>query len=365
MELRWTEEQLELAAMMRALLDKRADSDAVRRAMESEAGYDEALWSTLCEQVGVAALMVPEEYDGAGFGFAEAAVVLEQLGRSLAPTPLLAVLLATEALLRSGDEDACRRLLPQVAGGTVITLAWPGITSGSLTSPLGLTATDDMLNGTVAHVLHGDTAETLLVVATTPEGPRLFELPGDVDGLRRRHTPTMDQTLRLASVELDDVAATQVGGDLSDVLPRVLALGSAAVAALQVGTAQRGLDMTVAYSKERVQFGRPIGSFQALKHRMADMLVQVETARSAAMDAALTVAADGPDAARRTSVAKAWCSDALTHVASETIQLHGGIAITWEQDAHLVFKRAHSLGRLFGPAHAHRRAVVEEAWATS
>ena len=127
---------------------------------------------------------------------------------------------------------------------------------------------------------------------------------------------------------------------------------------MQVGVAQGALDMTVAYSKERVQFGRPIGSFQALKHRMADMLVLVETARSAAMDAALTVAAGSPDVTRRTSVAKAWCSDALDKVAAETIQLHGGIAITWEHDAHLVFKRAQSLGQLFGQAHQHRATLV-------
>jgi alkylation response protein AidB-like acyl-CoA dehydrogenase len=147
---------------------------------------------------------------------------------------------------------------------------------------------------------------------------------------------------------------------VSGVLSEVHAVASAAVAATQVGVAQRGLDMTVGYTKEREQFGRPIGSFQALKHRMAEMLVQVETARSASLAASVAVAERSADLARRTSVAKAWCSDALRHVAAETIQLHGGIAITWEHDAHLVLKRAHALGELFGPAHRHRAVVLEE-----
>jgi alkylation response protein AidB-like acyl-CoA dehydrogenase len=185
---------------------------------------------------------------------------------------------------------------------------------------------------------------------------------------------SMDQTLRLARVELDATPATRIGGDLTDARRVLLAVGSAVVSCLAVGTAQRGLDATVAYSKERVQFGRPIGSFQALKHRMAEMLVGVETSRSAALDATQAVAEalaasadttgsssteDVDDVVRRTSVAKAWCSDALEQVAAETVQLHGGIAITWEHDAHLVLKRAHAVGQLFGAAHQHRATVLD------
>ena len=349
MEMRWSEEQVELASMLGTLLARQSDSAAVRRAVESPTGHDPALWGTLCEQVGVAALMVPEAYDGAGFGFAEVAVVLEQLGRFLTPSPLLSVALGTEALLLSGDEAACARLLPEAAAGArLVTLAWDGV-FGMVDAGTAVRAEGDRLTGELHHVLDGDTADTLLVVATTEGGLGLFEVSGDADGLTRRHATTMDQTLRIGSMDLDAVEATRVGGALEDLLPRLHAVGSAAVAAMQVGVAQRGLDMTVAYSKERVQFGRPIGSFQALKHRMADMLVLVETARSAAMAAALAVAAAAPDASRRSSVAKAWCSEALDQVADETIQLHGGIAITWEHDAHLVFKRAHSLGQALRP----------------
>ena len=165
MELRWSEEQLELASMLGTLLSRHSDSAAVRRAVETPTGYDPALWATLCEQVGVAALMVPEEYDGAGFGFAEVAVVLEQLGRFLAPSPLLSVVLGTEALLLSGDDAACARLLPEVAAGTrLVTVAWDGVVGGP-DSALGVRSEDGRLSGELAHVLHGDTADTLLVVA--------------------------------------------------------------------------------------------------------------------------------------------------------------------------------------------------------
>ena len=355
-DLRWSEEQQELASMMASLLSKHSDSAAVRAAAESSCGYDEKLWQLLCEQVGVAALAVPEKHGGAGFGFLETAIVLEQLGYALAPSPLLATVVATEALLRSGDASACDRLLPQLASGAVGTLAWSG-TSGLPGSPETVVADDDRLTGTVPLVLDGHSADVLLVTAGVDGGVGLFEVPLDAETLSRTRTPAMDLALGLATVQLEQVACTRIGGDVSDALRRVHAVAAAAVASLQVGVAQRGLDMTVAYSKEREQFGRPIGSFQALKHRMADLLVLVETARSAAMDAAFAVEGDDTDLVRRTSVAKAWCSDALTQVAAETIQLHGGIAITWEHDAHLVLKRAHALSHLFGAPHRHRRTI--------
>jgi alkylation response protein AidB-like acyl-CoA dehydrogenase len=345
---------------MGSLLAKHSDSSAVRAATTASCGYDEKLWSLLCEQVGVAALGIPEEYGGAGFGFQETAVVLEQLGYALTPSPVLSSVLATAALLRSDDAEASARLLPDVASGTVATLAWRGPSGMAGADEPVVASTDDRLSGTVPLVLDGDTAELLLVAARTTDGIGLFEVPVDAAGLRRKPTPAMDPSLRVAELGLTEVRGVRVGGDVTALLRDVHAVGAATVAALAVGVAQRGLDMTVSYSKERVQFGRPIGSFQALKHRMADMLVLVETARSAAMDAAFAVSggSQGSDLVRRTSVAKAWCCDALSEVAAETIQLHGGVAITWEHDAHLVFKRAHALSHLFGPPHLHRRTVV-------
>jgi alkylation response protein AidB-like acyl-CoA dehydrogenase len=358
-ELRLTEDQVELASIVRSLLDKRSDP---RAAIASAAGYDESLWQALCEQVGVAALPIPEQYDGAGAGFGETAVVLEQLGHTLTPSPLLASTVAAQALLACMDGD----LLGRVAAGEVATVAWAGATAAPgaaepvRASNKGGRACRD-LTGTVDLVLDGTAASVLLVAATTDDGPALFVAEPDADGLTRTPLPTLDLTLRLAQVRLDGTPARQIGDAAA--LARAHTAGSAAVAALAVGVAQSGLDMTVEYSQQREQFGRQIGSFQALKHRMADMHVLVETARSAALAAAVAIdeasaSGDWTPARRAASVAKAWCNDALSQVAAETVQLHGGIAITWEHDAHLVFKQAHALGELFGPGRHHREAVL-------
>jgi hypothetical protein len=322
MEFALTEEQRELAATVRSLLDKRADARV--------ATYDEALWSTLCEQIGVAALGIPEEYDGAGFSLFEALVALEEVGRSLVPSPLLSSLVTSEALLAGADEDAKARLLPRIAMGEVAAFAG------------GADAVD---------VLDGDLA-TVLVVATD-DG--LFEV--DADTVERTWTPTMDQTIRLATVRSDLRGATRIG-DGPAAIARAEQVGAVGCAALASGLAARALDMTVSYSKERVQFGRAIGSFQALKHRMADMLVLAEMSRSASWAASYAVATRADDADQLSHVAKSYCSEAVAHLAAETVQLHGGIAITWEHDAHLVFKRAHALGQLFGSARQHRASVA-------
>ncbi|MDN4162910.1 acyl-CoA dehydrogenase family protein [Nocardioides abyssi] len=325
MDFALTEEQQELASTVRSLLAKRADPRVET--------YDEQLWQLLCEQIGVAALGIPEEHGGAGFSLFESLVALEEVGRSLVPSPLLSSLVTSEALLAGANEDARGELLPRLAGGEVG--AFVDATGGRTTVP-------DVLDGDLATVL----------VAATDDGLWLL----DADATAREWTPSMDQTIRLARVEVDTAAATRIG-DGPAAAARAALVGAAGVAALQVGTAARALEMTVAYSKERVQFGRPIGSFQALKHRMADMLVRVEMARSASWAAAYAVSGGTADAERLAHVAGAYCSDALTSIAAETVQLHGGIAITWEHDAHLVLKRAHSLGQLFGTARAHRAAV--------
>jgi alkylation response protein AidB-like acyl-CoA dehydrogenase len=302
MQLIRTDEQEQLATTVRSLLAKRSDSAAVRAAIDTEEGYDAALWQALCEQVGVAALVIPEEYDGFGASLVETAVVLEELGANLAPNPLLASTLAAVDALLHGSEPDKQALLPRLAAGAVVPFA------------LGR-------------------------VVLEPTGP----------------VGSMDQTMRLAVAE-----------DAIEPPADVRAVAVALTSALQVGAMQRALDMTVAYTKERVQFGRPIGSFQALKHRMADMLVLLEASRSASWGATAAAAAylaEPGDAraatlARLAAVAGAYCSDALDHVAAETVQLHGGIAITWEHDAQLVFKRAHALSQLNGQAHRHRAAAL-------
>jgi alkylation response protein AidB-like acyl-CoA dehydrogenase len=302
MHLARSDEQDQLADTVRALLTKRADGAAVRAAVETPEGYDTALWHALCEQIGVAALAIPEEFDGVGASLRETAVVLEELGVSLAPSPLLASTLATSQLLLHGSEEEKADLLPRLAAGEVVPFTWGDV---------------------VLEPAEGGTA--------------------------------MDQTMRIAPAQ----APAEPPTDVRDI-------GVALVSALQVGAMQRGLDMTVAYSKERVQFGRPIGSFQALKHRMADMLVELEASRSASWAATAAAAAylEHPDDDRAAglhrlaAVAGACCSESLAHIASETVQLHGGIAITWEHDAQLVFKRAHALNQLVGPAHRLRAQAL-------
>lgn len=346
-----SDEQRELAATVRSLLARRADSAAVRTAARSEEGFDPALWETLCEQIGAAALAVPEEYGGAGFTTFETGVVLEELGRSLTPSPLLASVVAAEALLAAGDAEACARLLPRIAAGEVATLAWSG-TAGMPAATEPVRAEEGALTGAVDHVLFGAQATVLLVAAAGPGGPVLHEVnPTQVEVTR---TPAMDTTQQLARLSFDAVRAEPIGGDGPAALARAHRAGAVGVASLQLGCLQRALDMTVEHTGEREQFGRPIGSFQALKHRMADMLVQVEMSRSATWAASYAVASGAADADELTTAAASYCGDALMHVAGEAVQMHGGIAITWEHDAQMVLKRAHALNQLFGLPHEHR-----------
>ena len=329
MDFALAEEQTELLATVRAVLARRADPTAVRAALTQPLGHDPALWTTLCEQVGVAALDVPEEHDGAGATLLESLLVLEELGRALAPTPLLSTILAVEALLAGGTPEARAALLPRLAAGETAAFV-------DLDSPAG--------------VVDADRA-AILVIA---DGDRLGVLdPADAE---IAWTPSMDTTLRLGTVR--PTAEPRPIGDAVAARQRVALVGAAAVAALAVGCAARGLEMTVEHSRTRVQFGRPIGSFQALKHRMADMLVRVEMARSASWAASFALATDQPGAADAVHVAASYAVEAAAHVAAETVQLHGGIAITWEHDAQLVFKRAHALGHLFGTPREHRAALV-------
>jgi len=330
-----TEEQNELAGTIKGLLAKRSGSEAVRAAVQTEERFDTGLWQSLCEQIGVAALPVPEEYDGVGVSLVETAVVLEEMGENLTPAPLLATTVATVALLLFGTDDAKSELLPRLAAGEIGTAALTG-------------SADDL-------VLDAPAATIVLAV----DGTGLVL----VDGAAAEQVDSMDQTLRFGRLASREGA---VVGTVTDarILP---AISTALATALQVGTMQRALDMTVGYSKERVQFGRQIGSFQALKHRMADMLVKVEASRSASWGAtaaaAAYVAEPGAETAakllRLAAVAGSYCADAFDHVASETVQLHGGIAITWEHDAHLVFKRAHALSHLNGGAHELRATLLD------
>lgn len=355
-----SDEEAELASTLHTMLERRANSQAVRAAIASEAGYDTELWRVLCDEMGVASLAIPEEFGGAGFGEFANQLVLEELGYSLAPTPMLGSTVVAQAIMLAGNGEASERLLPAIASGDVATLAWADEHGRWRTDGSDITATQDgdswHLSGRSTLVLDGHLAGTLLVVGSTPEGVGIFE----VDDLHVERIPTraLDPALRFATISLADAPAQALTLDAAPVLEKLRSCASIAVTGMQVGVARRGLDMTVAYSKVRTQFGRTIGSFQALKHRMADMLLQVETARTVSWAAAWAIQTDAPDLAAQAALAKAWATDALEHIASETVQLHGGIAITWEHDAQLVFKRAHALGQQFGDAAANRRELA-------
>ena len=354
-----TREHTELASSVRNLLDKRSDSQAVRQAIEQPVRFDTNLWATLCEQIGVAALAIPEEHGGAGFTLAETYVVLEELGRALTPSPLLMSVISSAALLGSLSLSKGHQgeLLPRIAEGAVATLAWSGVTSPA-DAPVGVMWKDGVLSGSVSPVLHGDTAEILLIVAEHDDGVGLFSVDPSAPGLTRTRVAGLDPTLAFAEIHLDGVEAEPIVLDAASALASTHRVGTLATTALAVGCAQRGLDMTVAYSKEREQFGRPIGSFQALKHRMADMLVQVQMSRAGAWAAVQAHVTDAPNADRLAAAAASYCAESAMAVAAETIQLHGGIAITWEHDTHLVFKRAQALHQLFGLPHQTRATLI-------
>ena len=302
-----TEEREMLRETVAALVTKHANPAAVRAAIESDRGYDESLWQLLCEQVGAAALVIPEELGGAGGELADAATVLQELGRALVPSPLLGTTLAELALLAAPEPDA--ETLERLATGSAI----------------GALVLDP------DYVVNGDIAD---VVVAAPDGPG-----GQLSRWTRftaQPVATMDPTRRLARVRPQDAQATEVIGPD----PGIADTAAILLAAEQIGAAERCLELTVEYAKSRVQFGRPIGSFQALKHRMADLYVAIAAARAVVADAC-----DDPTPTNA-ATARLAASEALGTVAAEGIQLHGGIAITWEHDMHLYFKRAHGSAQL-------------------
>ncbi|WP_282692506.1 acyl-CoA dehydrogenase family protein [Streptomyces sp. CC208A] len=351
--MRLTDEHEELRASVRALLRRHPG---------------EAAWRPLTGQIGAAGLAVPEEYGGAGRGAVEVHVVMEELGRELSPVPYLgSAVLAVRALLASGDPAACAELLPDLAGGvSVAALAWA---EGGSWDPAAIRTRAERapgggwrLTGAKDHVLDGSRAGLLLVAARTPAGLSLFAVCPDAPGVRHEETVPLDGTRAQSRTVLTGAEARLVGaeGDGGRILGEVLDLACTALAAEQTGAAAKCLELTVAYARERVQFGRPIGSFQAVKHRLADAYVRVESARSAALGAAFAAATagPGPELSRLAASAKSVCSEAFSEVAGETIQLHGGIGVTWEHDAHRYFKRAHGAAQLFGPPHWHRSRLA-------
>ena len=367
MNFAFSEEQDELRKTVRAFLDAKSDEAAVRVQMDTEQGYDKAVWSQMAGELGLTGLVIPEEFGGSGYGWVELGVVLEEMGRSLVCAPFFSTaVLAAHTLLLSGDEHQKAAHLPGIASGlTLATLAFTEPSGkwdeAGITMPATGSGSDFKLNGTKMFVLDGHVADDIFVAARTAAGVSLFHCQGDAAGLTRTALSTMDQTRKQAKLEFNDVSATLVGtdGDGWNVLSKVLDLAAVALAAEQVGGAQKVLEMAVEYAKVRVQFGRPIGSFQAIKHKCADMLLEVESAKSAAYYAMWCASEMNEELPSVASLAKAYCSEAYFHAASENIQIHGGIGFTWEHPAHLYFKRAKSSELLFGDPTYHRELLAQ------
>ena len=367
-----TDAQEELRSLVRSFLAEKAPSEAVRRWMDSEVGYDRDVWQQMAEQLGLHGLALPEQYGGAGYGLAELAVVLEEMGRSLMPAPFFSTIgLAAQTLLASGDDQACRRYLPGIAAGeltaTVAVCDENGSWDFSDITTLALRDEGDWrLSGTKMFVIDGQTADVILVIARADDGLGLFAVDRNAPGLSTTRLDALDPTRRLARMDLQDCRVQRIGpaGDAAPFLRRALDVATVALAAEQLGGAQACLDAAVDYAKIRVQFNRPIGSFQAIKHKCADLLVEIESARAAVLYAAsMTADADDASAAEEFAICaalvSAYCSAAYTHAAKENIQIHGGIGFTWEHDAHLYLKRAKTSELLFGAPAAQRARVAE------
>ncbi|GIX48760.1 MAG: acyl-CoA dehydrogenase [Candidatus Tectimicrobiota bacterium] len=377
MDFGFSDEQEMLRQTARAFLAEHCPSQVVRQLMEDERGYSPDLWRKMAE-LGWLGLAFPEAYGGQGLGFVDLTVILEEMGAALLPSPFLStVVLAGQAILIGGSEAQKQAYLPRIAAGDLLaTLA--------LTEPSGRFDAEGVsevkavpeegrfrLSGTKLFVLDAHIADVLVVVARTKDagdksfGISLFLVDRTAPGVSTTLLKTMDQTRKQCEVTFDNVVveADRLLGPLDGGWPivrKVLDIATAALCAEMVGGAQRVLDMSVAYAKERVQFGRPIGSFQAIKHKCAEMLLQVESAKSAAYYAAWAVDEDVPEAPLAVSMAKAYCSDAYRNVAGEGIQVHGGIGFTWEHDMHLYFKRAKFCEFMFGDATYHRELVAQE-----
>lgn len=345
------------------LLSEKCSETDVRRIMETETGHDAALWSAISE-MGIPALLVPEEQGGITAGPVEIEAVMEEAGAALLAGPLLSsAVLAVGLLNQSTDEDAKRRLLPQIASGErIATVALTGDAGTWTPDAVAVTAEADgngwRLSGTASFVTAGNIADILLVVARMDGGLGCFEIDPRSAGVTAQLLETWDRTSRLSRFAFEAVVATPIAGIDAAAVERTLDLARVALAGEQAGAARRIFDITVDYLKTRVQFGRQIGGFQAMKHMAADLLIEVESATSAARAAAQALANDAPDKDALIALASFACADAFSQVAADAIQMHGGIAFTWEHPAHLYLRRARLDAQLFGQSDMYRERFV-------
>jgi len=350
-----SDERHQLREVLRQLLTETCGPEEVRAQVESPRGHDRVLWDRLAGEIGVHGLAVPEEYGGAGYTFAELAVALEETGRVLCPAPLLStVVLAGHALSASGDREACVRWLPGIASGTRTATVAGFLHRADVTAERGPGGW--VLRGEADFVPDGEGADLLLVAAQAPDGKRLFACEPDGTTIGRVARRVLDPTRRQALIRFRGAPAEPVGepGQAPEIVDAVLDAGRVALAAEHVGGSAHALAAVLAYVSHRTQFGRAIGSFQAVKHRLADLLVEIEGARSASAYACACLAGGAPEVPVAASAAAVACTGAYRLASTEYVQLHGGIGFTWEHPAHLYVRRARADEALFGTADDHR-----------
>jgi alkylation response protein AidB-like acyl-CoA dehydrogenase len=360
-EYTFTDEQNQLRTAVRKFCADNFDEQSVRRLMESDPPFDAKVWARLGAELGVLGLSVPEEDGGVGGTLVDQAVAVEELGASLACGPVFGtVFLAIPALVAASAGQARDALIAElVEGRRTAAFAVPD-RAGAL-GEVSVTADGDSLTGTVERVVDAGAADDLLVAARNADGLALYAVDASATGVQRTPLVTLDLTRPQATVQLSSAPGRLIAGpdEAERVIEHALQVGSALLAVEQVGAAQHLLDLSVDYAKSRLQFGRQIGSFQAIKHKLADLLVDLEHARSAAYHSVWAIADGSDDPALSASIAQATCSAALSRIAADTIQVHGGIGFTWEHQAHLYFKRAATDAALLGSAEQHRGRVAE------
>ena len=372
MQFSFTNEQEDFRAILRRFFSTRSPTSEVRKLMETEAGFDRDGWKKLNQELGLTAVHIPEEYDGQGFGCVELAIVLEEMGRALVCAPYFSsVVLGATAILNAGTDAQKRKLLPGIASGdATATLAFTEDSGQWDGASVTMTATEAnggwKLNGTKSFVVDGHTADLIVVLARLPgstgrDGLTLFTVRGDAAGLKRTPLKTMDPTRKLARLQFDNVAAELLGeaGKAAAPFDKTMTLAVVCLANEMAGGADQLREAALDYAKMRMQFGRPIASFQSMKHKQADMLVDVELAKASAYYAAAALDADDSELLAIASLAKANASDAYMQTAIHAVQVRGGIGFTWDDDTHLWFKRAKSSEIFLGDAAHHREVMMQ------
>jgi alkylation response protein AidB-like acyl-CoA dehydrogenase len=370
MDFAFSAEQEQLRDVARKYFRAKSPESEVRRLMASTVGHDDAFWKDMAHQLGLQGIAIPEAHGGSGFGFLEISVVMEEMGRALVCAPYFStVVLAAQMLLEAGDEEACAAYLPQIASGDLVaTVALPAGTGDRSDVVAAADGERVLLYGVADYVIDGQSADLVLVVARRSARDRdvaLFAVPNaqslSQEVLSRTPLETLDHTRKLARIQFRSTPAELVTTTrpVPELLDIVSAKAAVALACESVGVCQWGVAESAEYAKMRWQFGRLIGSFQAIKHKCVDMLVQLEAARVLAYYAAWTAETDAPDLALMSSLAKAECAEAAREVAAETLHVHGGIGFTWKHPAHLYLRRAQSSELLLGGARHHRDLVCQ------